>query len=737
MQEPLNSRNLSPKTWLDTKPRIRNQRTFGETDIMRKPWELSAQRLLTLSAFGILTGFSVTGLTNAAEQTKPGVIIASAKSAAGKSTTENKPEDSIALAESMRIHIEFLADPLISTTDISPSIKKGKIILNGNVNNNTVANNAVALASRLTTCKVISEIRIWPISFNKTTKVPVETLQANTNKVVSTEFQTAYPKLSVAVSAEGCVIVSGPVITLEDKLEISKRLRKVPGCQRVINKMAVQPMRMGNETVTMVNKDGTKWIIGKDQTTTPTQAIQLTPTPTVITNKEITQAIVSTKPSDKIAPAIVPAQNIVQSPKTTNSKEQRPKVLPESLVPVTPVAKPLPTPEKIVDVFSIPKLPMNWNSKKSEQVQKKEPVKPAESTAKKIATEDKAKPVTKTVEAKTTSTTKEKTEVFPSFPNLNKKPEKPEATASTPIIKKDIPVVKQATPVTPKKELPKLADKKELAAPKVLVEKETIKGKVDTVTKTAARTFIPAHDPIGSSPVKADMLGFPLARKEAPPSETQKPLLTDKVPTRYATNSDKDGDYNRPYLATRTQVKPVTNENIVAENTTSVASKPAAKQDTIADIKPSTPITSQPLVKKEATPSTTKSNTTKVIATSETQASTVSNGKNKTVPATTASKKVESSTKPNIATGTIIFDSDEGDTKTIANSKTALTSLKKQVEQVCGRKVSSVQVIEKPDGSRVLLIDVAHGSKQEDLAKTLFSMPEIAENNVTIEFIIK
>ena len=84
MQELLNSRNLSPKIWLDTKPRIRNQRTFGETDIMRKQWKLSAQRLLTLSAFGILTGFSVTGLTNAAEQTKPGVIIASEKPAAGK-----------------------------------------------------------------------------------------------------------------------------------------------------------------------------------------------------------------------------------------------------------------------------------------------------------------------------------------------------------------------------------------------------------------------------------------------------------------------------------------------------------------------------------------------------------------------------------------------------------------------------------------------------------------------------
>ncbi|MEI6771425.1 MAG: BON domain-containing protein [Planctomycetota bacterium] len=687
---------------------------------MRKQWKISAQRLLTLSAFGILTGvsatgFYLTGFTIAAEQTKSSVIIASTKPA-----SENKPEDSLTLAESMRIHIEFLADPLISATDIAPSVRNGKMILKGNVNNNTVANNAVALASRLTTCKVISEIRTWPVSFNKTDKLSVEALQANTNKVVSTELLTSYPKLTAAVSAEGTVIVSGPVVTLEDKLEISKRLRKVAGCQRVINKMAVQPMRMGKETVTMVSKDGTKWIVGKDQIVALSPTIELTPAAT--TSKEITQAVVSTKTADKIAPVIVPTQNSVQTPKpkettNTSSKGQRPAVLPESLVPVTPVAKPLPTPEKTVDVFAIPKLPQDWTSKKSEKVEKKEEVKPGESTA---------KTVTKTVEAKPASKTTEKAEEFPSFPNLNKKPEKTQTTETTPVIKKDVPVVAKPEPVAPKKELPKVAVKKEQVAPKVIVEKketpkvivaqEAIKGKVDTVTKSATRVFMPAHDPIGSAIVKADMLGFPLARKEAPTSETQKPLLTDKVPTRYATNSDKDGDYNRPYLATKTQVKPVNNENIGSEKASSVVSKPAAKQDTIADIKPST---------------------AKMIATSETQASTVSNGKNKTVPATTASKKVESNAKPNVTKGSITFDSDEGDTKTITNSKTALTSLRKQVEQVCGKKASSVQVIEKPDGSKVLLIDVAQGSKQEDLAKTLFSMPEIAENNVTIEFIIK
>jgi hypothetical protein len=250
----------------------------------------------------------------------------------------------------------------------------------------------------------------------------------------------------------------------------------------------------------------------------------------------------------------------------------------------------------------------------------------------------------------------------------------------------------------------------------VLAKNETIKGKVDTVTKAAARTFIPAHDPMGSAIVKSDMLGFPSVKVDSSATEAKKPILTEKIPARYATNSDKDGEYSRPYLATRTQNKPVTNEKMLTEKTTNIANKPEAKQDKIADIKP---------------------NTAKVIANSETQASTVSNNKSKTVPATTASKKVESTTKPNVATGSITFDSDEEATAPKTNKQMALTVLKNHIELACGKKASSIQVIEKPDGSRVLLIDVAQGSKQEDLAKILFRMPEIAENNVSIEFIIK
>ena len=714
---------------------------------MRKQWKISAQKLLTLSAFGILAGFSatsfsLTGLTNAAEQTKPAVIVAS-----GSQALDNKIQDSIALAESMRVHIAFIADPLISATDISPSVKNGKMVLKGNVNNNEVSNNALALASRNTTYKVISEIRTWPVSFSKTTKISVEALQANTHKLVSTELLTSYPKLSVTVPEEGCVVVSGPVVTLEDKLEISKKLRKVQGCQRVVNKMTVQPMRMGNDTVTMVNKDGTKWIMGKDQIATPLPTIMLNPTPAP--TKEIANAVAVAKPSDKIVPIIVPTQSVVQAPKSlditnTNSKNQRPQVLPESLIPVVPMAKLLPTPAKAVDVLSEPKVPQDWIIKKSDVIEKKEAIKSEKGTVKKAPLEDKTKTVTKTVEAQTTSKSKEKVEEFPSFPNLNKKSEK--FSPVVPIVpepanKKEIPEIKQATPVPPKKEVPKVVDKKEFpkvvdkkepVAPKIIVEKETMNTKVDVQPKTTPRVFMPAHDPLGSALVKTDMLGFPTIRKDAPAPETKQPLLTDKIPTKYSTNSDKDGEYNRPYLAAKTQVKPLISENMLAEKANTVASKPAGKQDKTTDIKPNASVASQPVVKKEST-----QNTAKVIEKSGTPTTTVSNDKNKTVPVTTASKKVESPAKPNVSTGTITFDSEEVASKSNSNQQMALNALKKQVEQACGKKASSVQVIEKPDGSRVLLIGVAIGSKQEDLAKTLFGMPEITENNVAIDFIIK
>ena len=107
MQELLNSRNLSPKIWLDTKPRIRNQRTFGETDIMRKQWKLSAQRLLTLSAFGILTGFSVTGLTNVSSSNLTasigllagGTFVVQARTVTSAHTIDSVTQDHVIFAD--------------------------------------------------------------------------------------------------------------------------------------------------------------------------------------------------------------------------------------------------------------------------------------------------------------------------------------------------------------------------------------------------------------------------------------------------------------------------------------------------------------------------------------------------------------------------------------------------------------------------------------------------------------
>lgn len=749
MRELQNFKSLSPRTWQVTKSRVETQRTFGETEIMRKQWKISAQKLFTLSALGIITGFSassivLTNLANAADSTKAGNIIASAKP-----SLENKPEDSKALAESMKVHIEFLADPSISATDLTPSIKNGTMVIKGNVNNNAIAENAIALASRLTTLKVASEVKSWPFPSIKPSKVPVETLQAGANKVATTELLIAYPKVSVSVSPDGSIIATGPVVTLEDKLEISKRLRKIPGCLRVVNKIVVQPMRMGNETVTMVNKDGTKWILGKDQVLASTPTTESKPNSKPAPAIEITTALASSKPATQVAPVIVPTQNTIQPPITKETPingnvNQKPKVLPESLTPVVPIAKPLAVPEKPVDILVAPKTPAVWDL--AGKADKKEPVKPSESAVKEIPAKEKSKTVAKPVDAKTTSITKEKNEAFPTFPDLNKK----DATPTTlPTIQKELPSAKQPEKVKPAKESPKVAEKAAIVIPKATVTTTVPKAMMEATAKSEARVFMPAHDPQGSALVKTDMLGFPVVRREAPP-EIKQPVLSDKIPARYATNSDKDPEYNRPYLAVKTQTKPVPTEKMLTEKMgIGVASKPAMKQDKMADSKSELATKGQPLVKKDPVSIAPLAKNPAQIAKAEVPAKTastskgeipaktVSNDKSIKSPQSTASRKSPAPTVPGVASGSISFDDGE-DSKTPSTiQQKSLVTLKKQVEQVCGKKAASVQVIEKPDGSRVLLIDIAQGSKQEELAKTLFSMPEITENNVSIEFLIK
>jgi len=433
----------------------------------------------------------------------------------------------------------------------------------------------------------------------------------------------------------------------------------------------------------------------------------------------------SIKPINSAEPIATSKNQIISTQavsNTTKEKEQnginqkKPKNLPDSLVPVKPEAKPLPAPTKTVDVLAVPKLPDSWQTPEPND---KKPI---------ISKTTKAPAVP--IDAKAAVNTSGKESVFPSFPAVIKKTEKPEAVVKEISQPKELPLTKQTT--TPLKTeaktgvAPNPLDKsvketttaKNISPKAPAINNEVVKAKINTEIKSVARVFAPAHDPIGSAPVRADMKGFPSVRKEVAEVTNIKPVQEEKIPARYAKNSDNDPDYNRPYLAVKTTPKPVSPEKMMtASNSIDLAKTPAIKTPTVL----AKTVTKKNELKKPELPATT-----------------VAVEKQKQVPAKTASM-IKVNSNPAVTTGSISFDPDEVEKQEEGkvSPNTSLLSLKKQVDQVCGKKAKSVQIIEKPNGSKIILIELTDHSKQEELAAKIFVIPEVAQSNALVEFILK
>ncbi len=69
--------------------------------------------------------------------------------------------------------------------------------------------------------------------------------------------------LDVAVVSDGRIQVSGTVLSVEEKLAVSRKLTQVAGCTSVANNLAIETVLRHGQPVTEVSADGRLWIIGQ------------------------------------------------------------------------------------------------------------------------------------------------------------------------------------------------------------------------------------------------------------------------------------------------------------------------------------------------------------------------------------------------------------------------------------------------------------------------------------------
>ena len=667
---------------------------------MRNAWKRTAQTLLAASSLGLLTTLPAIGFPIGKQQ--PEVTAQEDNPEFRKECEGNKA--------AMEIQLEFLADTSISNTDIHAYFRKGKLVIKGNANQQSVAKKAKSLGEKVTTIPIQDEIRVWPFPTYVTQKSSQENLQKAAEKCVHMELGALYPKLKALAQADGTIVVKGPIISLEDKLEVSKKLRKIPGCTRVENQLEPQPMVRGKQTVILLTKDGQKFIpsmpktVAKGMTNAPESWPVFQPvkpsenppviattntakTPTIISAQNISPAQPIVQPVEKGTPKELPlsVNNTQKTTETTNDKEL-PNTSKTTQPWNKPVGKPLTLPE-----MQKPTAPTN----------------PVQNNSSGKASSNLAPVAPKTfpkVEAVPTSESKAKPPVFQPIPSA------------------------KLDKVEPSKPLDQLTTKTETAK----TEQTPIEPTAPKVDPIAARKGTPAHDPKGSVHVRTDALGFPQTLKEVPLAEARK-KLNGNIPEQYQSVSDKNPSYERPYLAVKTTNatgKPLAtpSQQTIAKNDPSKNQIPETSK--VATTKPSltkteTTKNSQAIVAKPATLQPNKAPSTE---TQKFSANTVSNTKDSKPKVGTGTVTFED--EPMVGKGTITFDDEPSN----ATKSAVHESYKKTVLSLCKEEVREIQVTDQQGGKVTISLKMIKGKDITQVAKKLLSLPEFSQEKVDLEF---
>ncbi|MSR30957.1 MAG: BON domain-containing protein [Gemmataceae bacterium] len=682
---------------------------------MRKGWKKTARQLLISAVFGLLASNS------------PGWEAPKKPQTPALEKIQGHRAESSGRVEAIRVQVAFLADPVLSGCDLAVVYKDGQIVLKGKTPNWATQERAMLVAKQITHLKVRDEIRLFLLAPSIPPRLSKETLQKNANAFIASELTVAYPGIKVEAGADGSLAVSGPVVSLEDKLEVSKKLRKLHGCHLVWNRMAVQPMKLDGTVVTLVTNDGDYWVPGR----------------------EITQDLVI-----KTAAPNAPMAQVVSQP----------------------IEKPREDKVARVDVLTPPQVPDAWKGKSPSP------------TSLQAQTVSQPKAVEKTntpVKAKTAELGGSKPSVLSGDLLLEKK-----ATATSaqtragepifivpPALSKieahAVPLVSTQEKTTP---LPVTSVKKEpLPVQPSAAKKETtpslpLAAKKETKPAAAPtkKDWAGAHDSRGSIHVRPDAIGFPTGAWNASTAKVKNPVTGGQNPV---AASDTNPSYVRPYLSISQTSDGNSQKDKAQWNSVLLARLFGDKSGSANRIeKPileaKTPV--KPPVEKKENAGTATVNKSPAVVPNPGKTSTTlldkiggsTTGKSpapvqaktpvvaKPVVATTAVNPAPGnsvtgafnrlvkgikgeSDKPRIATGTITFEDSPEDST--AQGAAKASELKKIVEQACGRLARKVETTCRPDGTILVEVQISDPSMQPKVSEKLLALPEIASPKVSLD----
>lgn len=289
-------------------------------------------------------------------------VVVSARSAPAAATQDGSPrqgenalyDGNVILSnaqtrlEVMKVELALLSDPTTFPYYFEGRFVSGTLELHGYVPHDLVRHRAVELARRSTFLKVTDALEYRAELSVRPPQRPARVLQQEVAELLQKSLGEPAKWLSVGVRTNGVIVLTGPIDSVENKLEMSRLLRRLPGCCGVANKLTVQRVARDGQHVVLVTRDGSMvvsssaWELESQQSAVPALTAPLpkpgtaSPTPAAPAPATILPTAIPPVPVPSILPPAQLSANELPAPAT-----RLPGVIPPP-PPISLTATPLP-----------------------------------------------------------------------------------------------------------------------------------------------------------------------------------------------------------------------------------------------------------------------------------------------------------------------------------------------------------------------------------------------------------
>src|SRR5262249_32101015 len=139
--------------------------------------------------------------------------------------------------DEMKVELAWLADATTFPYQLDAHANGAALEVRGYVANEAVRAHALEVARRHTALPVADALKVYPGLVSRAAGVSAQTLEEGAARMLADKMGGRARTLEVKAQANGQVAVTGSVLSVEEKLAVSRHLRRLRGCTAVANRL--------------------------------------------------------------------------------------------------------------------------------------------------------------------------------------------------------------------------------------------------------------------------------------------------------------------------------------------------------------------------------------------------------------------------------------------------------------------------------------------------------------------